>query len=92
MSRARTLRARGQGSYRIAADLARRGVPAEVAAEAVAASLEGKSETDYARRALGALGLSQQLTEKDRARAWRRLLSRGFPPEVASAVVGDGGD
>jgi SOS response regulatory protein OraA/RecX len=79
--RARGLRARGHGSLRIEAELAARGLPEALIAEAVEASREGEPESAWARRALG--------SEVDRARAWRRLLGRGFPEEVVSDVLGD---
>jgi regulatory protein len=81
LDRARALRRRGAGPLRIVADLTARGVPERFADEAVAESRDGAPETEWARRALG--------HEADRPRAWRLLLSRGFPEDVVGDVVGD---
>jgi regulatory protein len=81
LDRARALRARGHGSLRIAAELEARGVPEAVVARAVDESRDGEPETAWARRALGG--------ERDRARAWRLLASRGFADDVALDVLGD---
>jgi len=78
--RARALRARGAGSLRIEAELLGRGLPERAVADAIEASREGQSERDWARRALGGT--------RDRARAWRLLLSRGFSEDVAEDVLG----
>jgi regulatory protein len=81
--RARSLRARGAGSLRIAADLTARGLEDDLVAQAVEESREGLSEAEWARRALaGARGAAGG------ARAWRLLASRGFPEDVVSTVVG----
>ena len=79
--RARALRARGAGSLRIEADLAGRGLPEGLVAEAVEASRAGEPEVAWAQRALGAV--------RDRRRAWRLLVSRGFPEEVVVEVLGE---
>jgi len=78
--RARALRARGAGSLRIEAELLARGLPDAVVAGAIEASREGESEREWARRALRGT--------RDRARAWRLLLARGFPEDVVEDVVG----
>ena len=78
--RARALRARGAGCLRIEAELVARGLPEAVVAEAIEASRDGQPERDWARRALPGT--------RDRARAWRLLVTRGFPEEVADEVVG----
>jgi len=80
--RARALRARGAGSLRIEADLAARGLPEALVAEAVEASREGEPETTWAQRAVRGV--------RDRRRAWRLLVSRGFPEDVVVEVLGDG--
>ena len=80
--RARVLRARGAGSLKIAADLAARGLPEAVVEAAVANSRGDESEAAWARRALARAGVST------RPRAWRLLVSRGFDPDVVSAVLG----
>jgi regulatory protein len=82
--RAAQLRARGAGSLRIAADLAARGLPEALIADAVAASREGVDESTWARRALERAGATG-------ARAWRLLASRGFPEAVIADLLGDGG-
>jgi regulatory protein len=81
--RARSLRARGAGSLKIAADLAARGLPEALVDAAVAASRDGEPEIAWARRALEQQGRAQG------ARGWRLLASRGFPEDVVAAVVGE---
>lgn len=78
--RARALRARGAGSLRIEAELVARGLAEGVVADAIEASRDGQSERAWARRALRGT--------RDRARAWRLLLARGFPEDVVEDVVG----
>ena len=78
--RARALRARGAGCLRIEAELAARGLTEAVVADAIEASREGEPEREWARRSLGGL--------RDRARAWRLLVSRGFPDDVVENLVG----
>lgn len=86
MDRARTLRARGAGSLRIAGELEARGVPDVLVAAALEESLEGERESEWARRAL-----TRQRIDLDdpRAcgRAWRLLASRGFPEDVIGDVL-----
>jgi SOS response regulatory protein OraA/RecX len=81
--RARTLRVRGAGSLKIAADLAARGLPEELVAAAVEVSRDGDSERVWAERALARAG------EPRGARAWRLLAARGFPEEVLSDLLGE---
>ena len=83
LDRARTLRARGAGSLKIAADLAARGLPEALVASAVEASRAGEPEEAWARRVLAREG------QPAGARAWRLLAGRGFPEDVLSDVVGD---
>ena len=78
--RARALRARGAGSLRIEAELVARGLPEAVVADAIEASREGQPEREWARRALHGM--------RGHARAWRLLVSRGFPEDVVDEVVG----
>ena len=78
--RAQALRARGTGSLRIAAELVARGVPEAVVTDAIEASRDGEPEREWARRALRGT--------RDRRRAWRLLVSRGFPEDVVEDVVG----
>jgi regulatory protein len=86
--RARSLRARGAGSLRIEADLAARGLPEALVAEAVEVSREGLAERAWAERALRRL--ARDLVEpRARGRAWRLLAARGFPEEVVAALLGD---
>ena len=54
--RARALRARGAGSLRIEADLAARGLPESMVAEAVEASRDGLPERPLRPGALGEIG------------------------------------
>ena len=86
--RARSLRARGCGELRIAADLGARGLPEPLIALAVDESREGLSERDLARRALGRLA-ENLAAPQARARAWRLLAGRGYTEEVVADVVGD---
>jgi SOS response regulatory protein OraA/RecX len=83
--RARTLRARGAGSLKIAADLAARGLPEHLVAAAVEASCDGDSERVWAERALA------RADEPRGARAWRLLAARGFPDDVLSDLLGEPG-
>ena len=88
MDRARTLRARGAGSLRIATELEARGVPDVVVTAAVEESLEGERESHWARRALA----RQRIDVDDpgaRGRAWRLLGARGFPDDVIADLLGD---
>jgi len=78
--RARALRARGAGCLRSEADLVARGLPEGIVAEAIEASRDGQPELEWARRALRGT--------RDRARAWRLLVNRGFPAEIVEEVVG----
>jgi regulatory protein len=84
--RARTLRARGAGTLRIAADLEARGLAEELVAAAVEESRDGVPEREWARRALGR---AQALRGR---RAWRFLLGRGFAEEVVAELLGDAPD
>jgi regulatory protein len=79
--RARALRSRGRGSLHIEADLAARGASDALVAAAIAESRDGEPEIAWARRALHG--------ERDRARAWRFLLGRGFPETVVADLLGD---
>jgi SOS response regulatory protein OraA/RecX len=80
LDRARTLRRRGAGSLRIAAD-SMSGVATPLIESAIEESLDGEPERAWALRALGRDGVA------DRARAWRLLMSRGFPEDVVADVV-----
>jgi SOS response regulatory protein OraA/RecX len=81
LDRARALRRRGAGPLRIVADLTARGLSERLAEEAVEESRDGESERAWAERAVE--------REGDRRRAWRLLLSRGFPEDVVADVLGD---
>jgi regulatory protein len=81
LDRARALRRGGAGPLRIVADLTARGLTERLAEEAVEESRDGESEASWARRAIA--------READRRRAWRLLLSRGFPEDVVGDVLGD---
>jgi SOS response regulatory protein OraA/RecX len=89
MDRARTLRARGNGSLRIATELEARGVPEVVVTAAVEESLAGEREAEWARRALARARIDVE-DPRVRPRAWRLLASRGFPEDVVADVVPDG--
>jgi len=83
LDRARTLRARGAGSLKIAADLAARGLSDNLVATAVESSRAGESEEAWARRALASAGQPRG------GRAWRLLAGRGFPEEVLCDLLGE---
>ena len=83
--RARSLRARGAGPLRIAADLESRRVPAALVEAAIETSRDGRSEGEWAEQALAAAGLVERLAP---ARAWRLLVQRGFPEDVVSRLLG----
>lgn len=82
--RAGALRARGAGPLRIAADLEGRGLPAALVEAAVEASREGRSEVEWAERALAKANLA---TGGAPARAWRLLVQRGFPEDVVARLL-----
>ena len=76
--RARSLRGRGWGSLRIAADLEARGLPEALVSAAVDASRNDEPEIEWARRAAGRV--------TDARRAWRLLLTRGFPDKTRESA------
>jgi SOS response regulatory protein OraA/RecX len=79
--RARSLRIRGAGSLRIAADLEARGLVDTMIEAAIAESREGEPEIAWARRALR--------RHRDPHGAWRFLLARGFPEDVVEQLLGE---
>jgi SOS response regulatory protein OraA/RecX len=83
LDRARLLRARGAGSLRIAAELETRGLAETLVASAVEESRDGEPEVAWARRALAQAG------ERDGPRAWRFLVGRGFPDDIATELLGE---
>jgi len=85
--RASALRARGAGSLKIAADLAARGLPEAVVEAAVAESLAGEREHDWARRLLERRRVHHGAA---RSRAWSLLQRQGFPEEVVVELLGWG--
>ena len=76
----------GWGSERITCDLARRGVAATVI-EAAVASLRGNSEREAGAALLARRFPSALEGDRDRDRAWRLLMRRGYAPELAYDVV-----
>jgi regulatory protein len=88
LDRARALRRRGAGALRIGGDLEARGVPEPLIVEAVDMSRDGRSEAALAREALG----NAPEPASAPGRAWRLLMSRGFPEDVVMDVVGSPGD
>lgn len=84
--RARSLRERGAGGLKIAADLEARGLSEALVEAAVTESLAGESELDWARRVLLKQGSPRG------AKAWRLLAGRGFPEDVVRDAAGDPGD
>jgi regulatory protein len=74
------------GSERIAQDLARRGVQRELIEEA----LSGVSHAEELHAAVDLLNRRCQQPfngDKDRDRAWRLLVRRGYEPEIAYTAV-----
>jgi regulatory protein len=83
LDRARSLRLRGAGSLKIAADLGARGLAESLIDRAVDESLDGRSESEWARSAL------ERAPVREGPRAWRLLASRGFPEDVITDVLGE---
>jgi SOS response regulatory protein OraA/RecX len=81
--RARSLRERGAGSLKIAADLSGRGLPEALVEAAIDTSRDGLSEAAWAGRVLvragGPVG----------SKAWRLLVARGFPDDVVVELAGE---
>lgn len=78
---------RNLGSRRVGRAMSRRGVPSDLAAEALAESREGdlnRARALLARRYPGGLGADPKLLEK----AVRLLVRRGFPYGVARQAIG----
>jgi regulatory protein len=73
------------GSERIERDLRRRGVAEELIAEALAGQAHG-SELELAAELLGER-FGALASDRDRDRAWRLLVRRGFEPELAYEAV-----
>lgn len=88
VDRAERLRQRGQGSRRIRADLERAGV--EGAVIEIAVREDPREETERARRVLQARWVAGPDSPRERARAARFLVARGFPEEVVLAILGEG--
>jgi len=82
--RARTLRARGAGSLKIAADLTAHGIDEALIDATVEESLDGERESEWARRAL-----ARARVDGPPGRVWRWLASHGFPEDVANEIAGD---
>jgi len=79
---------RGCGRLRVAHELTRRGVADTVIEKAIAAALEGRSERELAREALGRkLGGRPLVSPAARQRAFRFLTSRGHPPETVEEIL-----
>lgn len=74
------------GGERIAADLARRGVNRDVI-EAVVGEVGREDELATAIELLGEKFRAPLESDKDRDRAWRLLVRRGYEPELAYAAV-----
>ena len=74
------------GGERIARDLRRRGVAADLIASAVEVEA-GTTELDTALQVLGRRLPSAPGDDRERDRAWRLLVRRGFAPEVAYEAV-----
>jgi regulatory protein len=74
------------GSERIAHDLARRGIPRELV-DAALADLGAENELEAARELLVERFGDGLGTDRDRDRAWRLLVRRGYQPELAYEAV-----
>ena len=81
--RARSMRERGAGALKIAADLVGRGFPETLVEAAIESTCEDTSESEWARRVLVRAGRPRG------AKAWRLLASRGFPEDVVEELIGD---
>jgi regulatory protein len=81
--RASSLRGRGAGTLKIAADLSARGLPEALVDAAIDAASDGVAELEWARRALARAGNPRG------AKAWRLLLGRGFSDDVVGELVGE---
>lgn len=74
------------GSERIAQDLARRGVSRD-AIEAAVGATSAEDEMDAALDLLSRRFSGEIEGDRDRDRAWRLLVRRGYEPELAYAAV-----
>jgi len=81
----RTRVAAGYGSRRIRRELAERGVEPDVAEASLAAALDGADEVQRAR---AVVGNRVPHDRRERERALRRLISRGFDLSVALRALG----
>jgi regulatory protein len=80
----RTKRSAGWGRRRISRGLADKGIESELAASILDAQAPDADEVDRALAAIAALDLG---TQRDVARALRRLVSRGYSYETARAAI-----
>jgi SOS response regulatory protein OraA/RecX len=81
---------RGAGALKVAYELTRRGLTDTVIDRAIAGVLEGRSEAALGRTALARrFGGEPPTSRADRARAFRFLTGRGFPPDVVSEILGE---
>ncbi|MCX8073711.1 MAG: recombination regulator RecX [Candidatus Binatia bacterium] len=88
LNRAQAWARRGYGRLRAGADLAARGVDEAQIARALQASFA--DERERAREIVGRRFPHARADVRERARAARFLLSRGFPEEVVLAILGEG--
>ena len=77
------------GSQRIERDLCKRGVPDDL----IEAALAATDRDDELAAAIGLLGekRAQCESDRDRDRAWRLLVRKGYEPEIAYDAVRDHG-
>jgi len=81
---------RGAGRLKVAYELTRRGLTDTVVDRAIAAVLEGRSEVALGRAALARrFGDACLASRAERARAFRFLVGRGHPPDVATEILGE---
>ena len=89
---AERLRQRGFGQARIRAKLTQQGIDADTATDALA-STSSDNEREDAKRFLASRFSADTLKQpKIAARAFRLLLSRGYPQDVAEQLLGSGLD
>lgn len=92
--RARALgRRKGWGPRKLRADLIRRGIPREDVDLAIDEAYGEETQLEVARRVadkrFGETVFARDTDRKQRARAYRFLLGRGFDPDVVSEVLGE---
>jgi regulatory protein len=81
---------RGSGRLKVAHELTRRGLTDTVIDRAIAGVLGGRSEAALGRAALARrFGSEPPATRAERAKAFRFLIGRGHPADIASEILGE---